>query len=83
MRLVGVHSNKNGDNADVFLKTGGDKVTGLAVLVAEPKELTIVSIIGTIDPEDVRALGGRFGIPSLDHVGKGPFRRDDRKDDER
>jgi hypothetical protein len=83
VRIVGVRSNKEGDNADIFLKLGGDKVTGVAVLVAEPKELTIVSIVGTIDPEDVRALGGHFGIPSLDRVGKGPFRRDDRKDDER
>jgi hypothetical protein len=83
VRIVGVRSNKEGDNADIFLKLGGDKVTGVAVLVAEPKELTIVSIVGTIDPEDVRALGGHFGIPSLDHMGRGPFRRDDRKDDDR
>jgi len=36
------------------------------VIAAEPKELTVVSIIGSIKPEDLRDLGGNFGIPKME-----------------
>lgn len=65
-RIVGVRSRKHGDNADVFLASDGGQVTGLVVISAEPKELTIVSIVGQIKPEDLRELGGNFGIPKME-----------------
>ena len=65
-RIVGVHS-KKGDNADVFIAMDGSgQFTGLCILSVEPKELTIVSIVGNIKPEDIRDLGGNFGIPKFD-----------------
>jgi len=36
------------------------------VLCAEPRELTIVSVVGTLDPTELAGLGGHFGIPELD-----------------
>jgi hypothetical protein len=42
---------------------------GLAVLVMEPKELTVVNIIGAIDLERLGAMEGKFGIPRI-HEGK-------------
>jgi hypothetical protein len=36
------------------------------VIAAEPRELTIVNIIGTLDPEKLADLGGEFGIPRLE-----------------
>src|ERR1700689_2537523 len=57
-RVVGVRSRKDGDNAEVFLKTDGSSIGGLVVLVADSTELTIVNIVGQINPEDLRDLGG-------------------------
>jgi len=58
-------------------------VTGVAILVADPKELTIVYVDGTMNPDDVRDLQGHFGIPKID-VGKGAVRKDGAvKEDER
>jgi hypothetical protein len=51
------------DNADVCLRQENDKITGLAVIVAEPSELTVISIDGPIDLEGLGKLGGNFGIP--------------------
>lgn len=68
-RIVGVRSRKNGDNADVFIGSDGGQVTGLVVIAAEPKQLTVVSIIGSIKPEDLRDLGGNFGIPKMEMGG--------------
>lgn len=65
-KVVDVRSRKGGDNAGVFFKTDGKEITGLVVIAAEPKELTMVNIIGTIDPENIRDLSGRFGIPRID-----------------
>lgn len=70
--VVNVRSKKKGENAQVCFHQAGGKVTGLAIIAAEPKELTIVSIAGSIDPEQLGALEGQFGIPKmgLDNKGK-------------
>lgn len=73
-RVVGVRSRRNGDNAEVFIKSDGDQISGLFVLVAEPRELTIVNILGPLRPEDLRELGGNFGIPKLE-LGAGAGRK--------
>ncbi len=65
-RIVGVRSQKSGENSEVFVKTESGKIGGLAILVTEPKELTIVSIEGTIDPDQLSELGGHFGIPKVE-----------------
>jgi hypothetical protein len=69
-RIVSSRSKRNGDNSEVYLKTDAGQITGLAVIVTEPKELTIVNIVGFIRPEDIRDLGGHFGIPKIDVPGK-------------
>ena len=65
-RIVGVRSRREGDNAEVFLKQENGAIAGLAVIAADPKELTVVQIVGPIQPEDLRDLGGRFGIPKVE-----------------
>jgi len=61
-KIVEVRSKVDGD-ADIYVKTDASKIGGLAIISAEPKELTVVSIEGTISVEDVKKLGGNFGIP--------------------
>jgi hypothetical protein len=65
-RIVGVRSLKSGENSEVYVKTGNGKIGGLAILVTEPKVLTIVSIEGSIDPDQLSELGGHFGIPKVE-----------------
>lgn len=63
--IVEVHSNNkdDGENTEVFAKEQADQFTGLAILVAEPKELTVVHIDGVIDMDGLAKLSGKFGIP--------------------
>jgi hypothetical protein len=65
-RMVGVRSRKSGEHTDVFIKQANGTISGLAVIAAEPKELTIVHISGNIDPEQLQELGGEFGIPKVE-----------------
>src|SRR5579872_2433672 len=51
-RIVGVRSKKDSENAEIFLKTGGPD-GGLAIICANPKELTVVNIVGKIDLDEL------------------------------
>lgn len=66
-RMVGMQNKKAGENTEIFIQLGKDgKISALGVVSAEAKELTIVSIVGAIDPEQVSQLGGKFGIPKIE-----------------
>lgn len=56
---------KGGDNAGVYIRSDGNQMLGMVVLAFEPKEVTIVNILGSIDPAELRALGGKAGIPNI------------------
>jgi Domain of unknown function (DUF4252) len=65
-RIVGVRSRHSGQDVDVFLKLPGNGTLGGAVvIIAEPRQLTFVNVVGTIDPEEVADLGGQFHIPRM------------------
>jgi hypothetical protein len=64
-KIVGVRSRRDSQNVDVHIKYQGDNVLGLSIIAAEPKELTVVNIVGPIDLEKLGQLEGQFGIPKL------------------
>jgi hypothetical protein len=65
-KVVNIESKRHdGDNVGIFVKTDGSQMQGLVVLDFEPEELTIVNIVGVIDPAQVRSLNGKLGIPMI------------------
>ena len=64
-RIVTVKS-KDGENVEVYTDMRGEAVAGLVVISAEPRELTVVNIVGPIDLEKLTDLGGQFGIPRVE-----------------
>ena len=77
-KIVGVRSKRDGDNVEVHLRlvndNGHDKIQGLVIIAAQPKELVVVNILGPIDLEKLSQLQGQFGIPKLDLEVKGKVR---------
>lgn len=69
-RMASVHSQKQGGNVDVYLKMENNEIASLAVIAADPRELTVVNIVGPIDLDALARLSGQFGIPRLD-LGRG------------
>lgn len=61
-RIVEVH--EGGELSEIWVAQtpAGDKFAGVAIIDAEPRELTVVYIAGIISPDDVARLNGRFGI---------------------
>jgi hypothetical protein len=65
-RVVGVRSERDGENVDVFFKLENEKMAGIVIVCAEPKELTFVNIVGPLEVDQLAGLSGEFGIPKLD-----------------
>ena len=65
-RMVGVKSKKDGENVEVYMTITGAQIGGIAVIATEPKRLTVVNIVGTIDLDKLVKLSGHFGIPSIE-----------------
>ena len=63
-KIVNVSSKKEG-SVEVYLMQNGTQITGLAVLAVEPKEVTVVNIVGPVDLEKLSDLEGNFGVPEL------------------
>lgn len=65
-QFVEVRSLRENVNAEVYVFLNGERVEGLAVLSLEPKELTVINIVGNVDMEKLAQLQGQFGIPDLE-----------------
>jgi len=72
-RIVEARSKKENTNVDVFVLIDGEKAQGLAIIASEPREFTVVNIVGSIDLEQLHDLEGNFGVPDLEiDTGKKP-----------
>lgn len=65
-RLVTTRSRKDHANVDIYIMLIDNRATGLAVIASEPREFTIVNIVGSIDLDKLHKLQGHFGVPNLD-----------------
>jgi hypothetical protein len=57
------------ESTGVYLKSDGQKIQGLVVVAAEPQALTFIDIVGSIRPDQLKELSGKFGIPDLGDLG--------------
>ena len=62
--LVTVRS-KTKDNVNIYADMRGEDIVGLVIISAEPREFTVVNIVGPIDLERLASLEGEFGIPRI------------------
>jgi hypothetical protein len=52
-------------DAEVYLATAAGRVEGFALLVIEPRELTVVNIVGSLDLDKIRRLGDNLNLPRV------------------
>jgi hypothetical protein len=64
-RLVEQHTREPREDTDVFMCIEDGKIKGIAVISSEPREFTIVNVIGNIDVDKLAKLKGEFGIPNV------------------
>jgi len=63
-KIVGVQSRPR-ESVDIYTDMRGESIAGLCIISAEPRELTIVNIVGPIDLKRLADLEGNFGIPHV------------------
>lgn len=64
-RVVGYKSTEDGETSEVYMRMENQKVTGVAIVVTEPREFTVVNIVGPVDLDTLADLSGHFDIPKL------------------
>jgi hypothetical protein len=66
-RIVFVRDKHESETDEIYLMTGGEggNTLGMAIICAEPTELTIVNIVGPVDIDELSQLEGKMGIPRL------------------
>ena len=69
-RIVGIKSGGENENIEVWVRNEHGKVSGIAILASEPRQLTVANLVGHIDLESLAGLGGHFGLPNLPKVPK-------------
>jgi hypothetical protein len=63
--LVTAHKRDAQEDVDVHVCLEDGKIRGIAVIASEPREFTIVNIVGSIDIDKLAKLEGQFGIPRV------------------
>jgi hypothetical protein len=58
-------SSRTKEDVDIYVDTRGEAVAGLLIISAEPKEFTVVDIVGPVDIDKLAGLEGQFGIPHI------------------
>jgi hypothetical protein len=69
--IVRERNKKNGESTDVMMKIVNGETHGMFILDVEPKELSIVLILGPVKMEDLHKLSGIGGLGSLGDIETG------------
>jgi hypothetical protein len=67
-RLVNVDSRRDRELVEIYTWRDGDATGGWAIITAQPRELSVINIVGPIDLAKLGALQGVLGIPRLPEV---------------
>jgi hypothetical protein len=68
--MVNVRNNKSHETAQVCFHSTDGAPDGLAVVAAEPKELTVINLVGTGDLSQFGSLGGQFHLSDMSFTNK-------------
>jgi len=65
-RLMQVRDRKSKENVDMYLMVENSRTNGFALIASEPREFTIINIVGSISIEDLPKLVDHLHLPKLD-----------------
>ena len=77
--IVRERDKKSGETTDVMVKLVNGETHGMFILDAEPKELSIVLILGPVKMEDLKKLSGLGGLGVLGDIDAGSHSKDKEK----
>ena len=63
--MVHVEEKKTGETTGIYVMQEGGETVGMAIVAAEPKELTVVNLVGPIDFSELGGLGSLGALGQL------------------
>jgi hypothetical protein len=63
--LAQVHDRAKNEDVDIFVRTEKDHTAGFALIASQPREVTIVNIVGSIKLEDLAKLQTQLHLPKI------------------
>lgn len=66
-----IESREAKEHDEIYIRSGNQEMRGIAIVSAEPKEVTVVVIQGPIDLQNLGELSGTLGIPNLQQKHRG------------
>ncbi|HTX23473.1 MAG TPA: DUF4252 domain-containing protein [Steroidobacteraceae bacterium] len=70
-KLVSVHNSQQNQDVLICVRQEGKRIDGLVVFATNPREFTIVNLVGSVDLRQLSQLQGKLGVPNL-HLGQKP-----------
>jgi hypothetical protein len=64
-QLMQTRDRKRGDGVEIYVMTENNRPKGLALIASEPREFTIINIVGSINLEDLPKLEQHLHLPSF------------------
>src|SRR5277367_1441821 len=68
-QLVQVHHRDKSEDVDVYILVENNLTKGFAVISSEPRQFTIVNIVGSINIDDLPKLEGQLHLPRISAEG--------------
>jgi len=65
-RLMQVRNRQSNENVDMYILVENDRTNGFALISSEPREFTIINIVGSIGVEDLPKLKDHLHLPKFD-----------------
>lgn len=63
VRKRGDEQGRNKENVDIYVALEDKKVSGLVIIACEPREFTVINIVGTLDLDQIAGLRKTFVPP--------------------
>lgn len=63
--LVATHDRAHDRSVDIYIRRDGNLTQGMAIIATEPRQLTVVNLVGSIDLAQLARLQGQLGVPRL------------------
>jgi Domain of unknown function (DUF4252) len=64
-QLMQVHSRNTNENVDMYILVENNLTKGFALISSEPRQFTIINIVGSINIEDLPKLENQLHLPKL------------------
>jgi hypothetical protein len=71
-QVVQVRNQKQGEDVDIYMSIVDDHTNGFALIASEPRQFTIINIVGSVKLEDIGKIQRQLHLPKMQDGGEHP-----------